>query len=155
MVRNSKFILIIGPFNGFSMLKILAHTLYGRLNHNADALSRIQSIQGKNETYQDFLKEFQHKVIKNNNIEEISGTICDKLTTNICLPISCDLECKEDFQKEAKEKLKHFALIKPRDVDVNIIIFQKHNEHFVYYICTKQYYWDRADYQNYFETIIK
>lgn len=130
----------------------------GRLNNNADALSRIRTFQNSTQTYENFLKEFEKKIILNDNIQEVNGNIFDKIDANICIPISCDLGYDSSLQEhfnEINNKFNHFKDFKSRDVDVDNIVIKSHNDHFVYYMCSKQHYWDQADYRNYFETLTK
>lgn len=139
----------------------------GKLNKNADALSRIPldnlcvnhfRTEDDDESYANFLKKIRTTLITNDNIEEVNGNIIDS-TDNICLCISKDLECKELVQIQIKEKFTNsYQMLQTETLNVNEVIkipINSANNKNIYYMITKEHYWESISYEDLFNILQK
>lgn len=153
----------------------------GKLNNNADALSRIPSVpnlpesnhqststnvpfpiscpvihhvETKNEdlTYAQFLTKTSNTLITNNNLEETS----DKITTtnsDVALFIPADLEIMNENIKELNIKHNHFQNFGKTLKIGDIKVFEvNHNK--IFYVFYKTNYWDSTQYEEIYNHLI-
>lgn len=146
----------------------------GKLNQNADALSRIQiqdeienpinsdQLINSNEalinvtnatTYHDFLEQTKHTIIINNNIIETSEDIL-KNPNNIAIFISQDLEYHDKFLNKFKLKFDHSDQLKDK-VQLGNIEFIKTDQLSIFYCIYKLNYWDSSTYEEIFNMLNK
>lgn len=127
----------------------------GKLNQNADALSRYPVINKLdtseyNSTYQQFEESLESNLIITKQVIE-HDTPLEKLTSNYAVFISEDLFIKNPLIK-INEHLSLLESYKPR---ISEVISLPHNGFKIYYLITKQNYWAKTDPKDIFQTLIK
>ncbi|KAB0793022.1 hypothetical protein PPYR_12642 [Photinus pyralis] len=141
----------------------------GELNKNADALSRnpppvqhtatINPVQTNinDSSYTEFLNKLKSTVICNDNVKEIHSNLIN-CRDNIALLISKDLEFTEPLQKDITNKFpSHKNQIEKNledSRDVTIIKIPEKNQN-LYYIITKEYYFNSITYEEMYNYLIQ
>lgn len=132
----------------------------GKLNTNADALSRITPNIEENvlltkpsetvENYKSFLEAINKSIIINNNIKEIDDELNSK-KKNILIAMSAD---KQIYDKGLSELANdHNHLDKINDLKTNEFVVLKEKDSAFIYICTKDNHWDKTNYEVYFNLL--
>lgn len=132
----------------------------GKLNTNADALSRVvPTVENKKfmtttsqtrEDYKSFLETVQKSIIINNNVCEINDEL-SVIKKNIFIPISADKQINDESLKNLVNEYDH--LNKINNIKINEVAVFNENESTFYYACTKQNYWDKSNYEIYFNLL--
>lgn len=135
----------------------------GKLNQNADALSRIKPEESEDnrelnvhvvsrsgESYSTFLKELERRPILSNNIDEHSDPIPKK--ANKVIFTSCDLDTHNDKQLTEYESLVD-NLKSKNPKQYNVININNSDNYVLFFAFIKVNYWDSVTYEDIFETL--
>lgn len=141
----------------------------GKINNNADALSRIPISENLNSisntilttnlvnsdslpNYKNFLDITKSSIIINNNLIE-TGESINNSNYDIVLFISKDLEI-DDNNKEIFETFSHILDLKNQHLEIGDIKLFKENNRIVYYTIYKNHHWETVSYENIYNTLI-
>lgn len=152
----------------------------GKINHNADALSRISIpeispesnckeiacsspflsaninhvIYNSFPTYSEFLKLIKNTVIVNNNLEDTGENLIDS-NNDIIIFLSKDLEQVDDNLRSIFEKYSHLECLRREVIEVGNIKLFEENKRKIFYVFYKNNYWDTTQYADIYNILIK
>lgn len=132
----------------------------GKLNQNADALSRIKpdtnqsmtalkvnSITRNGESYSSFLKEMERKPILYNKLEEYN----DRLPDNVNKVIFTSVDLDEDNDKILLQYKPYVKDLKSQKPNQNDVLSISDNGKKIYFTFPKINYWDNVTYEDIFK----
>lgn len=137
----------------------------GKINSNADALSRIR-IPNKNgqevsintiesntpKSYSDFLEILENSVLLHDKIEESDESVFSS-TNNCAVLIPKDLEMDDIITSEFKKRFDHSEELKSQNVQLHDVIAIENGNHSIFYLINKENYWDKTSYEDIFKVL--
>jgi hypothetical protein len=129
----------------------------GKINSNADALSRIQlennilQVHSSKDTYKDFMENYYMKnKLDNSNINEIDKSIFSQ-NNHLAHCISNDKEMSQKIAFEVKELIDNYDEIVSSDSKVGDVLTSPHKDNItIYHVIVKQNYWEKTSYHEIF-----
>ncbi|KAL4100697.1 hypothetical protein QTP88_020731 [Uroleucon formosanum] len=133
------------------------HFKPGVNNTNADALSRIQVLESKGKGdvgYQAFLKEDETKLGPTKNIVERTGDLFS-VDAGISLAhcVSADFKSRKGIAFEFRNRFGKVNELRRQKCQITEIATINVNNHQVFYIITKEFFWQKASYEILFQSI--
>jgi len=133
----------------------------GKINKNADALSRIKinalSAEKENlirEEFKKFEKIREESEINNNVVE---AKICDLFNMpkhfSLAHSVSQDLRMSQGIANEFRKKFKRIDELLLQNKKVGEIAYLKDNDRYIFYLITKEHFYDKPSYFNVFLTL--
>lgn len=136
----------------------------GKLNSNADALSRIDHsqilhfrINPEPNSYEEFIKShYKDKtIIDCKNIVETDESLLTR-KDNLCNFISNDKEMSEGLSMEIRNLINNHDDIKKSKTNVRDILYSELNNIFnTYHLITMEHFWDKPTYEDIFYCFLK
>lgn len=135
----------------------------GKLNSNADALSRIEIkepqfrdiSQSSNTTssYQEFVKS-KGKFPSNINITEVDKNLF-KISEDYSLAhcVSADLKCSKGIAIEFRNRYGELDRLRSQPPHLHEIVYLKQNNRYIFYMITKNMYFNKPTYEDVFITL--
>jgi hypothetical protein len=121
----------------------------GKLNTNADALSRIYKLNGENsESYEQYLKHIKSKVIINSNVLESDEAMEDSSDdVNLVYFTDKHFESEVEYHNSRPE-------LKTQNVNISDIAFLKSDNRYFLYLITKETHAHKSSYADIFQGLI-
>jgi His(2)-Cys(2) zinc finger./Integrase core domain. len=107
------------------------------------------TIAVKNNSYSDFLNNLQSSLITYDKIEEYSDSMFT-VKDNYALCISRDLELNDKSGIEFKNRFRHQEQLLKENLQIHNVVMVPNGDKFVFYLITKENYWDKSSYENLF-----
>lgn len=127
----------------------------GRQNANADCLSRIPINKInylKEPSYQEFIEYAKNNVIINNNLFETDENLFN-IKDNYAHCVSKDFEMSSGIAKQFKQQFNQVDYLKSLNKNITEICELDNKNFKIYYLITKENYWEKPTYENVYLTL--
>lgn len=128
----------------------------GKLNQNADALSRLIQENTEEKSFDNFLNKFESKNIKNSsNILEKPGDLFEAPSNHSLVHcVSKDFQMSSGIALKFRDKFGQIDKLKSQNKSVGQVAYITHQNRRIYYLITKALFFEKPKYETVFETLM-